>query len=532
MPIPLQEPVPVARGGGVPERLPASLEGKVKIGTRPLAITRPSNDDVTNLRFTALQPFADSLPETPVLLTPAITQQRDDRMVMSSSFPPKNMWRIVASCIWSVSGGFSDAAPGALLPFIESSYGISYAVVSLIWMLNAVGFILVAMFSHKIQPWLGKQKSMTVGCLFSVLMYALVSSGGPFPLIVVGFFFGGIGLAIVLAQSNVFLSKLDKNSKYLAFFHGSYGIGATASPLAATTMVNNGVKWNYVYLVALFLMIFNCINCWFAFADADDDLKPWDHDEEAEVLLDSVDHSPEATPRVSEDGIGLQDLGTHITVLDDNTTTAQKQGAMKLALANQITWLISLFVLCYQGSEVSLGGWIVSYLLDSRGADNSYGYVLSGFWGGLTFGRLMLTRPLHKHFGARRSIIVLSSLTIGAIILTWTISNNLVLGIFVSIAGLMIGPTYPLMITIVSSMLPRKIQVVSMTIMTAFGSSGGAIVPFLIGLAAEAVGTFVVLPVFIASYAIMLMLWICLPNVEATGPIPENKIKKFLHRVW
>lgn len=373
---------------------------------------------------------------------------------------------------------------------------------------------------------------MLVGCLFSVLMYSMVASGGPFPLIVTGFFFGGVGLAIVLAQSNVFLSRLDKNSKYLAFFHGSYGVGATVSPLLATTMINKGVRWNYVYLIALALMIFNTINCWFAFTGADDDLKPWDPAEETEGLLDER-APPTDTPRVSEEGIGLRDLGTHITIMEqENKAPAQQKGAMKLALTNHITWLISLFIFCYQGSEVSLGGWIVSYLLDSRGASTSYGYVLSGFWGGLTLGRLVLTRPLHKMFGARRSIMVLSLLTIGSIIVTWTVSDNLVLSVFVSLAGVMIGPTYPLMITVVSGMLPRKIQVVSLTIMTAFGSSGGAIVPFIIGMAAQAVGTFVVLPAFIAAYALMLLFWVSLPNLERKGQVPEGKAKKVIHRFW
>lgn len=135
-----------------PRRTPLELSGKVKIAARPYPFTRPSNEDVTNLRFTAQQQTTESLPETPIGLTPVVSQQREERMVMSSSFPSRNLWRIIASCIWSVSGGFSDAAPGALLPSIEAAYGINYAVVSLIWMLNAAGFILVAVLSHKIQP--------------------------------------------------------------------------------------------------------------------------------------------------------------------------------------------------------------------------------------------------------------------------------------------------------------------------------------------------------------------------------------------
>lgn len=528
MSLPRQEPV-VLNLKKVPIAVTDNF-GRIKIGSRPVALTRPSNDDITHLiNLEAINPHPGSVPDTPVDLTPmvSLSQQVHEKKIMTSSFPPKNMWRIVAACLWSFCGGFSDAAPGALLPTIERSYNINYTIVSLVWMLNALGFILVASLSHKIQPWFGKHKSIPFGCICSIVMNAMVSSGGPFPVIVVGFFFGGLGLAIVLAQVNVFLSQLDKNSKYLAFFHGSYGIGATISPLCATTMVNRGIKWNYTYFIMLGLMMVNLVNCWFAFSGADEDLKPWDHDEETKEL---IPHSAE-----TEDGVGLQDWGVHIAnVVDaERVSAAETKGAMKLALTNRITWLISLFVLCYQGSEVSLGGWIVSYLLDYRDATKSYGYVLSGFWGGLTFGRLVLTRPLHNAFGARKTIIVLAFMSIAFVILTWVVPSTMALGIFVSLAGVLIGPTYPLMVTVVSAMIPRKIQVVSLTIMTAFGSSGGAVFPFLTGLLAEQVGTFVVLPIFIASYAVMLTAWFLLPNVEQK-PIAANASKwlKFWRRIW
>lgn len=499
-----------------------SLSGKVKISSRPFALQRPSNDDVTDLARINV-----ASTETPIVLSPAISQQRSERKIMTSSYPARNKWRIIAACLWSICGGFSDAAPGAILPYIRSHYHINYAVVSLIWILNAAGFILVAMLSHKIQHWLGKQKSMLVGCLLSVIMYAIVSSGGPFPLVASGFFFGGMGLAIVLAQANVFLLKLDKNSTYLALFHGSYGIGATVSPLVATAMVEAGIKWNYVYFIMLGLMLCNAVNTFLAFKGADEDLRPWDHDEDQDRLLS---HSGTQTPLAS-DGVALQDLGAHLTanLADDHH---KEGGEMRLALHNRITWLISIFVLCYQGSEVLLGGWIVSFLFDYRDAATSYGYVLSGFWGGLTLGRLTLTRPLHRYVGARRSILVLAVGTIVMIILTWSVESSLASGVFVSIAGTMIGPTYPLMITVVSGMLPRKIQVVSLTIMTAFGSSGGAIFPFVTGLIAQAAGTYVVLPIFIASYTVMAITWIALPNVERKGELPESRLGRILYRLW
>lgn len=422
-------------------------------------------------------------------------QQTRPPNIMTSRNPSKNMHRIIATSVWSASGGFSDAAPGALLPTMEAHYNISYSIVSLIWMANAAGFILIAGFSHKIQPWFGKQWSVTMGCLFSVVAYACIASGGPFPLIVAGFFFSGMGLATVLAQSNVFLAKLDKQSKYLAIFHACYGGGATVLPLAATSMVNSGIKWNYVYLILLALMLLNSISCYFAFKGANEDLKPWDHD-------DSQDSSKETSE-------------------------------MRAALSNKITWLIAFFVFCYQGSEVSLGGWIVTYLLDYRHVSTKYGYVLSGFWGGITVGRLVLTRYLHKNLGTRKSVILLALFTILMIVLSWVVPSSIAVGLLISCAGTMIGPTYPLMITAVAALVPRKIQVVSLTIMTAFGSSGGALLPFFIGLIAQGAGAYVVLPIFISAYTTMLVIWLILPNVDRKSDLPsDSKLKRFLHRLW
>lgn len=72
--------------------------------------------------------------------------------------------------------------------------------------------------------------------------------------------------------------------------------------------------------------------------------------------------------------------------------------------------LISIFVVVYVGVEVTLGGetnpsrlrtstkfytfmltgWIVTFVIDERGGGPSSGYITSGFFAGLTLGRLVL----------------------------------------------------------------------------------------------------------------------------------------------
>lgn len=143
---------------------------------------------------------------------------------MTINNPPTNKWRVIACFMWGFALGYSDAVPGAILPTIEAYYNINYAVVSCLWIGNACGFIFVASLSHKIQPWFGKRWSLVLSTCLSTTMYILASTGTVFPVIVVGFFLGGMGGGIGVAQTNVFLARFKNKSTLLSIHHGSYGI--------------------------------------------------------------------------------------------------------------------------------------------------------------------------------------------------------------------------------------------------------------------------------------------------------------------
>jgi len=76
-------------------------------------------------------------------------------------------------------------------------------------------------------------------------------------------------------------------------------------------------------------------------------------------------------------------------------TSDTKDNRMKEALIRlphaRVTWLCALFLLGYVGIEVALGGWIVKFMLEVRdGADFASGMTATGFWMGLTVGRIIL----------------------------------------------------------------------------------------------------------------------------------------------
>jgi fucose permease len=83
----------------------------------------------------------------------------------------------------------------------------------------------------------------------------------------------------------------------------------------------------------------------------------------------------------------------------------------------------------------------------------------------------------------------------------------------VAIVGLLIGPMYPCAQTVFTRLLPGNLQVFAIGFISSMGSSGGAVVPFLTGLIAQAAGTFVLHPIVIAFVGVMIVGWAALPRV-------------------
>jgi fucose permease len=48
----------------------------------------------------------------------------------------------------------------------------------------------------------------------------------------------------------------------------------------------------------------------------------------------------------------------------------------------KVVHLMAFFLVLYGGTEIPMGGWMVSFLLAKRNGDSNTGYVSSGFFGG------------------------------------------------------------------------------------------------------------------------------------------------------
>lgn len=158
---------------------------------------------------------------------------------------------------------------------------------------------------------------------------------------------------MTLALNNVFCANLHPPSAVLGAAHGSYGVGGIVAPIAATALASKGTLWSRFYFLPFGLSVVAIAFAGWAF---------WDYKEESpQYLLSELERSASQQDAAEEPVSKFHDL--------------------KLALKSRVTVFGALFIFAYQGAEVSISGWVISFLINYRGGDPaSVGYVTAGFW--------------------------------------------------------------------------------------------------------------------------------------------------------
>ncbi|KKA30407.1 hypothetical protein TD95_005065 [Thielaviopsis punctulata] len=452
------------------ERLPtaASTPGKSVVA---VSVRRGAPESPGLSRSASSADLESSRPVSPVLAETEVRQSWHD--------PYKNRFRVAACSMINFLAGMNDGASGAVIPYMEKYYNAGYGTVSLIFVGNAVGFIISAFLLDTIRHHLGRDKTLLLSQSMTLLGFIPMALGAPFPLIVISFFLFGAGSAIFLAIANIFCGSLQNATSILGMMHGCYGIGATIAPLVATSIVTGAHQpWHRYYFLTLGLTLFTIVFAPWSF---------WNY------------NGPEDTPAAT----AAADIQQPNKLL-----------AMFRALRSRIVLLGAIFIFSYQGSEVSISGWVISFLISARNGDPaSVGYVTAGFWGGITLGRFLLSAPAHKIgeklfvYGAVAGAIVFEGLV-------WGVPDIVGDAVAVSIVGLLLGPVYPCAMAVFLNSMTRKEKLSGVGVITAFGSSGGAVAPFVTGILAQAISTWVLHPVVIFFFSVMLAAWWGIPGIR------------------
>ncbi|KAF9077560.1 major facilitator superfamily domain-containing protein [Rhodocollybia butyracea] len=382
----------------------------------------------------------------------------------------------LAALYWCLFvAGWNDGSTGPLLPRMQEVYNVGYIIVSLIFVFGCVGCISGACLNVSLSQKLGFGKVLVLGSILQQIAFTLQAPQLPFPVFVMSFAINGMGGSLQDAQANGYVASLKTHSETkMGLLHAVYGAGALCAPLVATQFAQMK-HWSYHYLVSLAIATINTI-----------------------VLL-AVFRFKNQDDCLAQIGVEPGEKGT------------SEKSHFRQILSLKTVHLLAVFILVYVGVEVTVGGWVVTYILTVRGGGANSGYISAGFFGGLMLGRVVLLW-VNQKIGERRVLYLYAGLAIGLEVIIWLVPSLIGDGVAVGIVGMLLGPMYPITMNHTGRVLPRWLLTGSIGWIAGFGQAGSAVFPFMTGALASKFGIKTLQPLLVSMMAFMTLLWWLVPG--------------------
>ncbi|TFY63546.1 hypothetical protein EVG20_g6271 [Dentipellis fragilis] len=389
--------------------------------------------------------------------------------------------QFAALCWTQFLAGWNDGSTGPLLPRIQVVYNVGFAVVSLIFLVNSVGYVTGSLLNIVLTDRLGFGKTIVLGVSSLLIGYSLQAPAPPFPVFVIGFFINGFGIALQGAQSSGYVAnykgRFDPAAR-MGFLHASYGAGALFAPLVSTQFAQFH-RWSFYYMISLALALTNSL------------------------FLSAVFKFKRQEECLEQIGLGQEDDG-----MSRNEGNKYRQ-IFRLKAVH----LLAFFSLVYVGTEVTIGGWIVTFIIQVRGGGPSSGYISTGFFAGITVGRAALLW-LNRKLGERTAIFLYVILAIGLELIIWLVPSFIGSAVSIALVGVLLGPIYPVAMNMARRILPSSLLTGCIGWIAGFGQTGSAILPFMTGAIASKAGISSLQPLLVGMMAMMVVLWAFVPKAR------------------
>ncbi len=390
----------------------------------------------------------------------ALDKETQSRSLLLS---PPVMFAFFGFALVGVSGGVW----GVLLPTLSDYYHVDNSIIGLLFVASSIGYFLSAFLGGLLVERLGMRGFLLLGAGAFLLGAFAFGLKLPFmPLLLVRLAFG-FGAGIIETGLNIHVSALPRSASLLNYLHAFYGVGALVGPVIASTILVLNWGWNSVYFILAGLSLLMFFGFWLFFKR-----------KTAAI----------STSQVVQKGQG--------NTLGDT---------LKLS----VVWVAALFLLFYVGVEVSLGNWTYTFLLEDRHQNALLsGWIVSGYWFGLTMGRFVL-QTLAERFNMSNTTLVFICMVsiILALLLIWFLPLEIVTIVGFCLIGFGLGPIYPLTVALTPKLVPARIVPSAIGFVVSISIIGLAVFPWIAGILSQNVGIWSLLPYNIALTVVAIGLW-------------------------
>lgn len=448
----------------------------------PPSITDPllkNNDGTEETTYTTLSSDEESS---------SFQGEMIDEKKESWNNPKENIAKLAITFFGFSLMGLTDASIGALLPTLEEHYNLDDIHVSLALLVPVCGYLVSTVICTWSHYKLGRGGVSILGISCQLSNYCVAMSDPPYWALLTFFAIGGLGSGLMNGSWNAWVGAFNDSHSVLGILQGFYAIGGILGPAIYTWILSNGLPWQLYYRMMALYAVILLIAAIFIF-----------HPDGPTAYIAKVEEDEKRENNYDDD--------------DKSNNNNSNSSATLEALKTKEVWLLSLLLYSYQGTEMSLSDWVVTYMIRVRHGDPRYmGLMSSCLWSGLTAGRIGLGFVTGRFKNHKRVVTVYLSCAIVCHLIFWSSSDLVVSAVAILFLGFFTGPMFPSAMILTTTILPKRLHVPGICASTGLSGVGSATFPVMLGTLLDKLGAEVLQPVIFVFLLVLTFLWISLPS--------------------
>jgi fucose permease len=429
----------------------------------------------------------------------------------SKKMKPHEWRQLIAFTLSYSLTGVGVTVLGSALPFLASAYnltddqlGLAFLVLSIGLILGNIGMYLLSIYLEKNESAKAKISKFadpylsiwTAGILLTAICFALMGFQPilSYKAFLVLHLFLGFSVSLLELALNCAVAEYGDSGMALIFVHGGFGLGSVVTPFVYPFLAKKyGLSGPY-FVFSIWSIIILCLGIGVILYNSTvARARKLENQPSAQELLPSketIKVQDEEEPSV----VPLQDYEADPMPLEEPKPVVQPNPASQqgfLILTKSLTfWIIMAKISAYVGCELILGGWVVTFLIDS-GYKNEAKVTLTLFWLGILVGRIVFSGVLMQIASSiKKSTIVLFIVTLLGVIfpvLFFLFPGPPWCFIFLFCIGFVFAPIFPLVVSLAGESFKDN-SACALTALFVFTNCGAAFFPWLAGILAEAMG--------------------------------------------
>jgi len=347
---------------------------------------------------------------------------------------------------------------GALMPFIRSTYGISYQMAGMLLSAHSIGNLISSFIAGALPVYLGRKKSVLLLASGGLPAFILMVLTGNSALLLLAFFLTGINRGAISNFNNAVVNEVATGKAWaLNLLHSIFAVGAFAAPFLVLAFTNsNSENWIYVALLQAAL-------------------------------------------------IGIELLIFFFMKVPGNRPVKKEKKAADWSFLKNPYYLTAVGILfSYLCAEQAINGWLVTYLKDSGIMTGTFAQIMTSvLWVVILAGRLL--SAYLSSFIKKSTLLLVSGIGYLACFILLILSRSLtpaaigIIGVGFTMAGM-----YPTTVASVGTII--KAYPMALSVLLTVAGAGAILMPSVIGMIADRVGIIGGMSVVIVAVVITFLL--------------------------